>query len=104
MSTEPKVGFVDQRDTLRRRMLAQRQLIAYQLEPVPRAGGGYPRSKTMRFLGDRKALAAGLLAVVATLWSGSRFIKPVLAVAALIKLAGAVTKVPTPASPPRSAP
>lgn len=92
MNTRTIDAFTERQGTLRRKMLVQRQVIAYQLEPVPRAQGGYPRSKTMRFLGDRKTLATGVLAVVAALWSGARFIKPVLAVVALIKVMGAVSK------------
>lgn len=80
------LSLVDQRHTLRRRMLAQRQLIAYQLEPVPSAAGGYPRSRVVRYLTDRPLLAAGLLGVLATLLAGTRFVKPIIAVLALSKI------------------
>lgn len=79
-------ALVDTRHSLRRRMLAQRQLIAYQLEPVPSAEGGYPRSRVIRFLADRPMLTAGLLASVATLLAGTRFVKPLIAVLAMTKI------------------
>ena len=67
-------------------MLAQRQLIAYQLEPVPRSDGGYPRSRVVRYLTDRPMLVAGLLASLATLLAGTRFVKPLIAVLAMTKI------------------
>ena len=86
MNTTADLALVDSRHTLRRRMLAQRQLIAFQLEPVPSADGGYPRSRVVRYLVDRPMLAAGLLASLATLLAGTRFVKPLIAVLALTKI------------------
>ncbi len=86
MNSISDLALVDTRQTLRRRMLAQRQLIAYQLEPVPRAAGGYPRSRVIRFLTDRPVLATGILTMLATLLTGTRFVKPLIAVLALTKL------------------
>jgi hypothetical protein len=86
MTLTPELALVDSRQTLRRRMLAQRQLIAYQLEPVPRAEGGYPRSRVIRFLTERPVLAVGLLTALATLFAGTRFVKPLIAVLALTKI------------------
>jgi len=79
-------SLADTRHTLRRRMLAQRQLIAYQLAPVPSAAGGYPRSRVVRYLADRPMLVAGLLASLATLLAGTRFVKPLIAVLAMTKI------------------
>jgi len=86
MNTITDLALVDSRQTLRRRMLAQRQLIAYQLEPVPRAEGSYPRSRVIRYLTERPVLAVGLLTAFATLFAGTRFVKPLIAVLALTKI------------------
>lgn len=98
MRPEPDFALDDQRRDLRRRMLVQRQLIAYQLEPVPRSEGGYPRSKVMRFVLDRPLLSVGVLATLATLLAGTRFIKPLLAVLALAR----VLRVQPPTAPGRT--
>lgn len=100
-------ALLDQRHDLRRRMLAQRQLIAYQLEPVPRADGGYPRSKLMRTLTGHPLLSAGLLASLATLLGGARVLKPLIGALALAKLLRGTAHAPAarrdaPRDPPRS--
>lgn len=70
------LSFDQQRQALRRQMLAQRQLINYQLGPPARAiNSGYPRSATMRFLTQRPALVSKLLAEAAALLLGARFLK-----------------------------
>lgn len=62
-----------QRLALRLRLQAQREQIVRQLDPTPAIDSGYPRSMTMRFLIRRPALAARLLAGLATLLVGARF-------------------------------
>lgn len=75
MNASTKVSFVEQRQTLRQQLLAQRQLIAHQLGPAPEVNSGYPRSMTMRFLTRRPGLATSLFVEIATLLIGARFIK-----------------------------
>ena len=88
MNPPPYPSLADDRHTLRRRMLAQRQLIAYQLEPVPRAHPDYPRSATMRFLSGQPLAAAGLIAALAKLLIGAGFIRTLLAAFAITKATG----------------
>jgi len=76
MTSIADISLVEQRQGLRRRLQVQRQLIANQLGPTPRIDSGYPRSMTMRFLMRRPAMAAKLLAGLATLLVGARFFKP----------------------------
>jgi hypothetical protein len=65
MSSTPAISPVDQRQRLRRRLQAQRQVIALQLESA--VHGSYPRSRTMRFLTQRPAQTIRLLVGLATL-------------------------------------
>ena len=78
----------DQRRLLRARLLAQRRIIARQLGPEPARDDHYPRSRTMRFLTRRPALAATLLAELATMLLGARLLRGVtraMAVARLVR-------------------
>lgn len=75
MTSIADISLAEQRQVLRQRLLAQRQLIAHQLGATPAVDGGYPRSMTMRFLIRRPALAARLLAGLATLLVGARFFR-----------------------------
>jgi hypothetical protein len=61
MSSITNVPLVEQRLSLRRRLQAQRQLIAQQLGQESGMSGSYPRSRTMRFLTHQPALIIRLL-------------------------------------------
>ncbi len=54
-------SIAEQRLMLRRRLLAQRELIALQLGPASGMSSGFPRSMTMRVLTRRPDLAVRLL-------------------------------------------
>jgi hypothetical protein len=56
VSSTAAISLVEQRHDLRRRLQAQRRLIAQQLGPDPRMGDSYPRSRTMRFLTQQPVL------------------------------------------------
>lgn len=75
MSQHTKNSLFVQRENLRQRLAVQRQIITQQLHPAADSND-YPRSKAMRFLTQRSALAAKLLAGVALLLTGVRLIKP----------------------------
>lgn len=76
MNSSTDVSLIEQRQTLRLRLLAQRQLIAHQLGPTPEVNSGYPRSMTMRFLTRRPAaLATRLLVEFASLLVDARFFR-----------------------------
>jgi len=77
---------VGQRQTLREKMLAQREAIAVQLNAVPEGDNGFPRSKTMRFLTGRPGLAVTLLAEFAALTAGAPYIKSMSAVRAVARI------------------
>jgi hypothetical protein len=67
MRSATDTSLVEQRQSLRLRLQAQRQVIARQLGPESAMNGGYPRSRTMRFLTQRSALITRLLVGVVTL-------------------------------------
>lgn len=67
MSSTTDISLLEQRDNLRRRLQAQRQVIAQRLGPDSGIKGSYPRSRTMRFLARRPALIIRLLVGLATL-------------------------------------
>jgi hypothetical protein len=58
---------VEQRQNLRRRLQAQRQVIAQQLGQESAMNGSYPRSRTVRFLTQQPAPIIRLLVGLATL-------------------------------------
>jgi hypothetical protein len=66
MTSVRKVTLVEQRQTLRQQLLAQRQLIATQLDSEAQSGS-YPRSMTMRFLTGKSAVGGKLVKSAATL-------------------------------------
>lgn len=66
MTTPTAASLAAQRLILRRRLHAQRQVIAQQLGPRAGSDGGFPRSITMRFLVRRSALVLRLLSGLAT--------------------------------------
>ena len=67
MSSITDIPLVEQRQSLRRRLQAQRQVIAQQLGQESGMNGSYPRSETMRFLTQRPALIIRLLVGLASL-------------------------------------
>jgi hypothetical protein len=67
VSSTAAISLVEQWQSLRRRLQAQRQVIAPQLETGSGMNGSYPRSRTMRFLTQRPALTIRLLVGLATL-------------------------------------
>jgi hypothetical protein len=67
MRSATDTSLVEQRQRLCLRLQAQRQVIARQLGPESAMNGGYPRSRTMRFLTQRAALITRLLVGVVTL-------------------------------------
>ena len=67
MTSITDASLVEQRQSLRRRLQAQRQVIAQQLAQETGMNAGYPRSRTMRFLTQRPALVIRLLVGLATL-------------------------------------
>jgi hypothetical protein len=76
MNSSTDVSLVEQRQTLRLRLQAQRQQIAHQLGPTPEVNSGYPRSMTMRFLTRRPAaLATKLFVEFVTMLVGARFFR-----------------------------
>lgn len=97
----------EQRETLQRKMLAQRSQIAQRLNP----GGSraYPRSMTLRFLTLQPALATKLFVGLATLVLGARYFKTLttaLTVARLVRSAieTAPNRLPLPKSRHTTAP
>ncbi|HXV39722.1 MAG TPA: hypothetical protein VD701_02010 [Steroidobacteraceae bacterium] len=75
MTPRQDMPLVEQRQAVRLRMQAQRELIADRLGPAPVRSEGGPRSMTMRFLTRRPGLLARLLAGLATLVVGLRYYK-----------------------------
>jgi hypothetical protein len=67
VSSTAAISLAEQRQSLRRRLQAQRQAIAQQLEAGSGMNGSYPRSRTMRFLTQKAALTKPLLVGLATL-------------------------------------
>jgi hypothetical protein len=67
MNSITDTSLAEKRRSLRRRLQAQRQVIALQLEPGSGVNGSYPRSRTMRFLTQRPAPIIRLLIGLATL-------------------------------------
>jgi hypothetical protein len=71
-----------QREALRLKLVAQRQLIAQQLEPGN--DSHYPRSATMRFLKHSTVPAVKMVGGVATLFGGLRMYRTIAAVLAAV--------------------
>jgi hypothetical protein len=67
MSPITDTPLVERRLSLRRRLQAQRRVIAQQLGQQSGMNGSYPRSRTMRFLTQQPALSIRLLVGLATL-------------------------------------
>ena len=69
------VPLAEQRQALRQKIRSQRQLIARQLGPDREVNTAYPRSNIMRFFVQRPGLGGKLVAELATVLIGARFIK-----------------------------
>ena len=54
-------SLLEQRETLRQKIQAQRQILDRQLGPVPETERDYPRSMIMRFFHQRPGLAITVL-------------------------------------------
>jgi hypothetical protein len=67
MSSITDTSLVERRLSLRRRLQAQRRVIAQQLGQQSGMNGSYPRSRMMRFLTQQPALSVRLLVGLATL-------------------------------------
>ena len=68
MKTTLPVSLSEQREALCHKLQAQRELIAQQLGPGAAPRGAYPRSMTMRLLGQRPGMIVGLLSGAASLF------------------------------------
>ena len=66
MSSTTAISLVEQRESLCRRLQAQRQVIAQQLGPESATNGSYPRSRTMQFLTQQPTSIIRLLVALAT--------------------------------------
>lgn len=77
VSVEVEVSLATQRETLRRKIHAQRELIENRLGPDRVENAAYPRSNTMRFFTQRPGLATKLAVELAGVFIGARFIKTV---------------------------
>lgn len=92
MSTHRNIPLAEQRQLLRRQLLAQRQLIAQQIAHAPGAKNGYPRSMTMRLLTQRPALVIKLITSITTLLVGARLISAISTTLSLAKVVQSVSK------------
>lgn len=79
-----------QREALRARLMAQRQVIARQLD-LPESNG-YPRSATMRFLKRSTVPAATAIGGVATLLGGMRLYRTISSVLAAVGTISALSQ------------
>jgi hypothetical protein len=89
----------DQRLTLRRRMLAQRQLIAYQVEPIPRAHRDSPVDTSPRAPSWRPAVYAGVISGLASFVIGARYIGAIMAALAVTRMVRGVARHAEPEPP-----
>jgi hypothetical protein len=78
-------SIAERRDEIRRRIHAQRQVIAEQLGP-DQDDDGYPRSKLMRFLTRRPGVAVSAIAEVVALFAGARHARAVTTALAISRI------------------
>lgn len=104
MTATNDAAFNEQREALREKMRAQRQLIADQLGPAPKANGSYPRSRTMRLLTRRPGMAVAMLAELVALLVGARYAKSMNAILALARIARSASSTRPDGQPARRAP
>ncbi len=86
MSSAARVSPDAERQALREKMRAQRQVIAARLDPPAGANGAYPRSRTMRLLTQNPGLAVTVVAELAMLFAGRRHAGSIAAIAALVRI------------------
>jgi len=91
MTMPEQPSLAEQRRILRGELLAQREVIAEQLNPASRANGVYPRSMTMRFLTEHSTLAGGVFTAAATLLVGARYFKSIATALAMFKAVRSAT-------------
>ncbi len=80
--TADKPSLAEQRQSIRRQLQLQRQVVAQRLAPTATTGGGYPRSMTMRFLIQRPELVTRLLKLIV----GARLASSIAPLLALLHL------------------
>ncbi|MBC7984887.1 MAG: hypothetical protein H7Y02_13655 [Candidatus Obscuribacterales bacterium] len=85
-----KSSLVEQRQVLRARMRAQRELIAQRLTPDNELPNDYPRSKTMRFLTQHSGLVSSVFAGAATVLVGGRYFKSLSTTLSMLRMVRAV--------------
>lgn len=86
-------------DDMRLRLQTQRRLIVHLLETDPPSGDSYPRRMTMRFMTQRPALAAFVLAQIAARLLGASYFRSLslaLAVGKLLRVVLAPKESPSP--------
>lgn len=86
VSPEVDVSLAVQRENIRRKIHAQRELIQNRLGPDPAENTAYPRSNTMRFFTQRPGLATKLAMQVAGMFVGARVLKSVSAAVGFAKM------------------
>jgi hypothetical protein len=85
MSELKALPLAEQRKALRLQLLAQRQKIIAQLEPPAIESTQYPRSMTMRFLKQRPALVAGVIALLTSRLVGVKVVSSLSAALGVLK-------------------
>jgi len=90
MTRDDEYSLLEKRQILRGELIAQREVIAEQLDPTSKANTVYPRSMTMRFLTEHSTLAGGVLAGVATLLIGARYYKSIAGALTMFKVVRSV--------------
>ena len=97
MNSAADLSLAERRHILRQQLLAQRQRIARQLEPVREIHSNYlhshyPRSMTMRFLMQRPDLLARLLPKFVTSGTGARLVKLIIVALTLFRIIQATSR------------
>lgn len=86
VSPQAEVSLAVQRETIRRKIRVQRELIQNHLGPEEQENTAYPRSNTMRFFTQRPGLATKLAMQLAGVFVGARVLKSVSAAAGFAKM------------------
>lgn len=86
VSPEVDVSLAEQRENIRKKIHAQRELIESGLGPDPVENTVYPRSHTMRFFTRRPGLATKLAIQLAGAFVGARVLKSVGAAVGFAKM------------------
>jgi hypothetical protein len=90
MTLADNLSLAERRRIIRGELLAQRELIAEQLQPASHANTAYPRSMTMRFLTEHSTLAGGVFTGAATLLVGARYFKSIATALTMFKVVRSV--------------